>query len=242
MLCLGEPLVTKHVVGGGRLRHWHWWLYVTWSSNRPNRPQFPWLIDEAGNTLIVVTVRGRIKSVLVQERRRAEWGAQYHLRHGQVGRHPLVVGRPIIENRRMTIGDDFLLWSKGGRSAFLLGAGELMIGDRVFINSGAIIDAAERIEIGDDVAVAYDAYIADTSSHGIEGQPAKVAPVKIGSGSWIGLRATVLPGVTIGRRCVVAAHAVVAHDVPDDTLIAGTPAIPRRNLRYPPGVTRAWSD
>jgi maltose O-acetyltransferase len=204
------------------------WLYVTWSSSRPNRPQFHWLIDEAGNTLIVVTVRGRIRSVLVQERRRAEWGAQYHLRHGQVGRHPLVVGQPIIENRRMTIGDDFLLWSKGGRSAFLLGAGELMIGDRVFINSGAIIDAAERIEIGDDVAVAYDAYIADTSSHG--------------SGSWIGLRATVLPGVTIGRRCVVAAHAVVAHDVPDDTLVAGTPAIPRRNLLYPPGVTRAWSD
>jgi acetyltransferase-like isoleucine patch superfamily enzyme len=204
--------------------------------------QFYWLTGEAGNTLIVVTLLGRIKSVLVQKRRRAEWGAHYHLRHAQVGHHPLVVGQPVIENRRMTIGDDFLLWNKGGRSAFLLGAGELMIGDRVFINSGAIIDSAGRIEIGDDVAVAYDAYIADTSSHGIEGQPAKVATVKIGSGSWIGLRATVLPGVTIGRRCVVAAHAVVAHDVPDDTLVAGTPAIPRRNLQYPPGVTRAWSD
>ena len=110
----------------------------------------------------------------------------------QVGHHPLVVGQPVIENRRMTIGDDFLLWSKGGRSAFLLAAATH--DRRATLYSGAIIDAAQRIEIGDDVAVAYDADIADTSSHGIEGQPAKVASVKIGSGSWIGLRATVLPG------------------------------------------------
>ena len=185
---------------------------------------------------------GRLKALAVQERRKAEWGARYYLRHASVGRHPIVVGRPLVENRRMTVGDELLLWSKGGRTTFLLGGGELVIGDRVFINSGATIDAAKRVEIGDDVALAYDAYVADTPSHGLEGRSAKVAPVNIGAGSWIGLRATVLPGVTIGRRCVVAAHAVVVQDVPDDTLVGGIPARPLRRLVYPPGVVRAWAD
>lgn len=185
---------------------------------------------------------GRVKSLLVQERRRAEWGGRYYLRHATVGAHPIVVGRPLVENRRMTIGDDLLLWSKGGRTTFLLGPGEVVIGDRVFINSGATIHSAERVEIGDDVALAYDVYVADNHNHGIEGRPSKPRPVHIGAGSWIGLRAAIMPGVTIGSRCVIAAHSVVTADVPDDTLVAGIPAVPVRSLAYPSGVVRAWSD
>jgi len=66
--------------------------------------------------------------------------------------------------------------------------------------------------------------------------------LKIGSGSWIGPAGH---GATRGderKSPRVAADAVVAHDVPDHTPVAGTPAIPRRNLLYRPGVTRAWSD
>jgi acetyltransferase-like isoleucine patch superfamily enzyme len=70
----------------------------------------------------------------------------------------------------------------------------------------------------------------------------KNAPVRIGDGSWIGARAIILPGVTIGRRCLVAAGAVVSKDVPDDTLVAGNPARVVRELVYPAGVTRAWYD
>jgi serine acetyltransferase len=69
-----------------------------------------------------------------------------------------------------------------------------------------------------------------------------VAPVRIGDGSWIGTRAVILPGVTIGRRVLVAAGAVVARDVPDDSLVAGNPARVVRTLSYPPGCLRAWHD
>lgn len=184
----------------------------------------------------------RLKGALAQERRASQVRTAYYLRHAQVGAAPVVVGAPVVENRRLTVGDGLLLWSKGGRAAMLVGSGAITLGDRVFINSGAIIDAREHVRVGDDVAVSYDAYIADNDSHGIEGRPPRVAPVTIGSGTWIGLRAVILPGVTIGRRCVVAAHSVVRSDVPDDTLVAGAPAQVVRQLVYPPGVTKAWTD
>ena len=41
---------------------------------------------------------------------------------------------------------------------------------------------------------------------------------------WIGSGATILPGVTIGDRAVVAAGAVVTKDVPEGTVVAGVPA------------------
>ena len=67
-------------------------------------------------------------------------------------------------------------------------------------------------------------------------------PVRIGANAWVSFDVCILPGVTIGRRCLVAAGAVVSKDVPDDTLVAGNPARVVRELVYPAGVTRAWYD
>lgn len=49
-------------------------------------------------------------------------------------------------------------------------------------------------------------------------------PVTIGNDVWIGGKATILPGVTIGDNVVVAAGAVVTKDVPANTIVAGVPA------------------
>jgi maltose O-acetyltransferase len=49
-------------------------------------------------------------------------------------------------------------------------------------------------------------------------------PVAIGADAWIGGAAVILPGVSIGDRCVVAAGAIVTKDVPDDVVVAGNPA------------------
>jgi maltose O-acetyltransferase len=49
-------------------------------------------------------------------------------------------------------------------------------------------------------------------------------PVEIGDGAWIGARATILPGVTIGRGAVVSAGSVVNKNVPPNSIVAGTPA------------------
>jgi acetyltransferase-like isoleucine patch superfamily enzyme len=50
------------------------------------------------------------------------------------------------------------------------------------------------------------------------------SPVRIGPDVWIGAKASVLRGTTIGRGCVVAAHAVVRGDVPDYAIVGGIPA------------------
>ena len=50
------------------------------------------------------------------------------------------------------------------------------------------------------------------------------APVRIGSGSWLGANAIVLPGSTIGEHVVVAAGAVVRGEIPDHCVVAGVPA------------------
>lgn len=52
------------------------------------------------------------------------------------------------------------------------------------------------------------------------------APIVIGDDVYIGIRATILPGVTIGSRSIVAAGAVVARDVPPNTVVGGVPAKP----------------
>lgn len=55
-------------------------------------------------------------------------------------------------------------------------------------------------------------------------------PVTIGPGAWLGARATVLPGVTVGAGCVVAAGSVVTTDLEPDGLYAGAPAVRKRDL------------
>jgi acetyltransferase-like isoleucine patch superfamily enzyme len=168
--------------------------------------------------------------------------AAWHLRHARsAGIHPTVLGRPRVDATDLVVGDHFKIWS-GHRQTLVTGWGRIRIGDRVFINSGVVIMSVLEVTIGNDVAIANEAYLMDTDSHGVEGRPVKNAPVRIGDGSWIGARAIILPGVTIGRRCLVAAGAVVSRDVPDDTLVAGNPAQVVRELVYPSGVVRAWHD
>ena len=52
----------------------------------------------------------------------------------------------------------------------------------------------------------------------------KAAPVTIGRNVWIGTRAIILPGVTIGDHSVIGAGAVVSRDVPDRAVVVGSPA------------------
>jgi maltose O-acetyltransferase len=65
--------------------------------------------------------------------------------------------------------------------------------------------------------------------------PEILSPVKIGNHVWIGSRALILPGVTLGEGAVVAAGAVVTSDVEPYTVVGGVPARPigtrSRNLK-----------
>jgi acetyltransferase-like isoleucine patch superfamily enzyme len=120
-------------------------------------------------------------------------------------------------------------------------AAQIRIGSRTHIGSGTLIGAAHFIEIGDDVLVAFDALIADHNSHSLcfadrsrdvrewirgrkDWSRVAMVPVRIGNKAWIGARAIILKGVTIGEGAVVGAGSVVTKDVPDWTIVAGNPA------------------
>lgn len=117
--------------------------------------------------------------------------------------------------------------------------GSLVLGERVFINTGATIVATHSIEIGDDCLIGDLVAIFDSDHHPIEpSRPTRVAPVRLGTNVWIGRSATILPGVTIGDHAVIAAGSIVMSDVPAKTLVAGAPARPIRALDIPDGWRR----
>lgn len=95
-----------------------------------------------------------------------------------------------------------------------------------YINEGLRLTCFERITIGHDVAIAEQVTIRDSDSHLIAQRPdyRMTAPITIGNHVWIGMRATILKGVTIGDGAIVAAGAVVIRDVPPACLVAGVPA------------------
>jgi acetyltransferase-like isoleucine patch superfamily enzyme len=98
-----------------------------------------------------------------------------------------------------------------------------------FLNWDCRVSCFESITIGEDAAVSEGVVLRDSDNHGLVGSARPVsAPIVIGDHVWIGLRAVVLKGVTVGDGAVVAAGAVVTRDVPAHALVAGVPATVRR--------------
>jgi acetyltransferase-like isoleucine patch superfamily enzyme len=114
-----------------------------------------------------------------------------------------------------------------------LPSGEIRIGRGTYLGKRTEIIAEDSVRIGDDTLVSWDVLIMDTDYHEIDGCE-KHRPVSIGSGVWIGARASILKGVAIGDGAVIAAGAVVTSDVPPGYLAAGTPARPIRPVTWKP--------
>lgn len=103
-------------------------------------------------------------------------------------------------------------------------------GKNVFINHSAIFSASGGIEFEDGAMLAPSVRIA-TINHDMNQRHTiyTYGKVHIGKNAWIGMNATICPGVTIGKYAVVAAGAVVTKDVPDYAVVGGVPA---KVLRY----------
>lgn len=115
----------------------------------------------------------------------------------------------------------------------------LRIGDRVFINQGAVVVAHCGIEIGDDTMIGEFSAVYDTNHHAVdEEHPVKYAPVTIGANVWLGRNVTVLPGSKIGDHTVVSAGSIVNGELPPRVLAVGNPARPVKELKVSDGWER----
>ena len=128
----------------------------------------------------------------------------------------------VAANARCTVEGHFQLY--GGSKVMVASGGHLRLGSG-FLNNGAAIACVSGVSIGHDVAIGPEVYIRDTDSHGISGSSGPTAqPITVGDHVWIGMRAMVLKGVTIGDGAIVAAGAIVTRDVEAGALVAGAPA------------------
>jgi acetyltransferase-like isoleucine patch superfamily enzyme len=100
---------------------------------------------------------------------------------------------------------------------------------------GGTIICHREITIGVRASIAPGVVIRDGDSHGISGASGDSAqPIHIGDYVWIGTRAMILKGVTIGDGAVIAAGSIVNKDVESGMLVAGVPAKPIRPVSWDP--------
>lgn len=103
-------------------------------------------------------------------------------------------------------------------------ANKVKIGNNVVLMNGFQCMSAGGLIIEDDTKIALNCTIA-TNNHDFYDRPVITCkPVHIKKNVWIGVNATILPGVTIGENAIVGAGSVVTKDVPDNAVVVGTPA------------------
>jgi len=154
-----------------------------------------------------------------------------------------ILGRPMIsvaKGGRLVVGRGVKIYSSVRTNPLglsqpcalraLTPTAELILKEGVGI-SGAVICAGSRIEIGEGTILGAGAMVIDNDFHQPVGEwgwssdcATGARPIKVGRGVFIGARAIVLKGVTIGDRAVIGAGAVITKDVPARHIATGNPA------------------
>lgn len=110
----------------------------------------------------------------------------------------------------------------------------ISVGDNTWIGEGVWLDSLSKIEIGSDVCISQGAYLL-TGNHDYKSPKFDLVtkPIFIESGAWIGARATVCPGVRVGRCAVICVGSILSSDAPAFAVVRGSPAkfVRVRNLR-----------
>nr|WP_321222064.1 acyltransferase [uncultured Psychroserpens sp.] len=108
--------------------------------------------------------------------------------------------------------------------------GKLIIGNNCNIGDFTIMDVVDDIIIGNDVAIGpnctlytHDHIYTDRDKPAWKGGLVS-SPIVIEDGAWVGSNVTILPGVTIGKRTVVAAGSVVTKSLEPESIYGGVPA------------------
>lgn len=113
--------------------------------------------------------------------------------------------------------------------------GDVVIGDytRIGLHSTVIgpVCIGSHVNVAQSVVITALNHNFSDPARRIDEQGVATAPVRIDDDVWIGAGAVILPGVTVGSHSVIAAGAVVTHDVPAGSLVAGVPAKVVKTIR-----------
>lgn len=101
-----------------------------------------------------------------------------------------------------------------------------MIGCHCWLGENVWIDNLDSVVLGDHVCISQSAYLC-TGNHDFRSTAfdLRLAPIVIGSESWIAARATIAPGVHVGARSVIGLGAVLTTNVPPGVIVKGNPAV-----------------
>lgn len=179
------------------------------------------------------------------------WRAYLGLRGVHCGRAITLAGRPLVTGARngsIVLSDRVELVSVSNRTnlgvraptilRILAPGASIAIGEDTGI-SGAVICAAQSVQIGNRCLLGADVMVFDTDFHHLEPEGRRYgapdwsrisSPVVIEDDVFLGTRSIVTKGVRIGRGSVVGAGSIVTSDVPPMTLVAGVPARRIRSL------------
>ena len=120
-------------------------------------------------------------------------------------------------------------------------AGQVQIGDTVYIGDDCVISAMHKVEIGRGTLLAHGVQIFDNDTHPVDADervadfrkklgyklPGPIlighAPVRIGQRCWLGMNSIIMKGVTIGDDTIVASGSVIVSDLPSGVVAAGNP-------------------
>lgn len=118
------------------------------------------------------------------------------------------------------------------------GGTDISVGPGAGIGTGVVLDNTGPITIGSRCMIGMGTKLI-TSIHEVgpshhRAQGLKAGPIELGDGCWIGASVIVLPGITIGQGCVIAAGAIVTKDCEPNGLYVGMPARRVRDLPLGP--------
>lgn len=167
--------------------------------------------------------------------------------------HGVIIGRNVVIRHphrislgsHVTIDDNCVLDGRGAgraglvledrvlinRNCMLLAKnGPIRFGRRTSLGSNSVVVSMDGVEIGEAVLTAGGCYLS-AGAYRFDGPEAimdqeaySTGPIRIGAGSWLGTRVTVLDGVAIGQGAVVGACALVNKNIPDNAIAVGVPA------------------
>jgi acetyltransferase-like isoleucine patch superfamily enzyme len=182
------------------------------------------------------TLSERLRLQVRARRAGATFRWPYRLPHGP-GRH---VSRQIELGEGSFVGKNAWININSTSARLRIGAGTV-IGNDLTVTCGELVEVGDGVLMSARVSLLdqlhdYDSWLAPQ----LAGDPrpphfswamTDARPVRVGSGTWLGIGVAVLPGVKIGEGCVVGANAVVTSDLPDYSVAVGVPARILRNLK-----------